>query len=182
MALNDKQHEVLDHLRRGLSLRQIANLKDGMPSPSTVMDWVRDDPKGFGVQYARARNIGLDELADRLLEVAGDKTRDSGCRRVEVDALKWYLSKMAPKRYGDRMQQQEISGPGRRTLQLVFVPAGAELSGSTLKALPEPEPVDPEPAEPANSTEDHEFCNFGDGEQEAESYASDPDPGFCDFS
>ena len=72
----------------------------------------------FRTKYAHARDMGLDAMADDLLDIADDGTNDWGCdskgnpkpdidhiRRsaLRVDARKWYLAKLAPKRYGDRL-------------------------------------------------------------------------------
>lgn len=92
-----------------------------MPPASTVRWWYIDDVNGFAAQYARARDAGLDEMADELLDLA-DKCREGVKRtvkgdgtveevtgdmvdraRLQVDARKWYLSKLAPKRYGDKL-------------------------------------------------------------------------------
>jgi hypothetical protein len=91
-----------------------------MPAPATVCDWVRDRPE-FAERYARARSVGLDALADELLEIAdtpaiGIKTKADADgviieattgdmiehRKLRVDARKWLLSKMRPDKYGDR--------------------------------------------------------------------------------
>lgn len=111
---------VCERLATGESLRAICR-SDDMPPESTVRNWVIDDHDGFAAQYARARDIGLDALADELMEIAdtpkeGIKTEESfmGCkttsgdmiehRRLQVDARKWYLSKLAPKKYGDKQE------------------------------------------------------------------------------
>lgn len=79
-----------------------------MPAESTVRGWIVDDRHGFYAQYTRARDCGLDRMADETLEIAdsdGDVQRD----RLRWDARRWYLSKMAPKRYGEKLTQ-EITG------------------------------------------------------------------------
>lgn len=81
-----------------------------MPPEATVRGWVVDDIDGFAAQYARARDIGLDVCADELFEIAdgnGDVARD----RLRFDMRRWYLSKMAPKRYGDKTEVAH-TGPG----------------------------------------------------------------------
>jgi hypothetical protein len=103
-----KADEICARLAGGESLREICRT-EGMPEEAVVRGWVIDDREGFSAQYARVRDLGLDCQNDYLLSVAGDKTRDPRCRAVEVDALKWRLCKMAPKRYGDR-QMIEHSG------------------------------------------------------------------------
>lgn len=97
-----------------------------MPPDSTVRSWVIDDVHGFAAQYALARDLGLDRMAEELLEIAdtpviGEETEDDGekvktkrgdmlnHRRLQVDARKWYLSKLAPKKYGDK-QAMELTG------------------------------------------------------------------------
>jgi hypothetical protein len=117
--------EICRRLATGDSLRAICR-GEGFPPESTVRLWVVDDVEGFAARYTRARDIGLDAMADELLEIAdspmeGQRVEEGpdgkkvvredmlGHRRLQVDARKWLLCKLAPKRYGDRVQQ-EISG------------------------------------------------------------------------
>lgn len=111
---------ICELLAQGMSLRSVCR-QEGMPPESTVRLWVVDDREGFAAHYTRARDIGMDALADELLEisdtpvvgkktkVAGDKTETTEGdmiehRRLQVDARKWYLSKVAPKKYGERLE------------------------------------------------------------------------------
>lgn len=114
---------ICDRLAAGESLRAIC--KDpGMPPERTVRWWVIDNRHGFATQYEKARNLGLDCMADQVFEIADDASMDvvltpEGPKvvgevvarsRLRFDARRWYLSKMAPKRYGDKLLQ-EHSGP-----------------------------------------------------------------------
>lgn len=116
--------EICKRLAAGESLLGICE-DPVMPHRSTVYEWVKDDRDGFADKYAQARNIGLDRMADEVLAIAdtpvhGVKTRITADgiettegdmiehRRLQVDTRKWYLSKLAPKRYGDKL---ELSGP-----------------------------------------------------------------------
>lgn len=110
-------------LAQGLSLRAVCS-EDGMPNRDTVSTWVINDIEGFSGQYAKARDIALDMMADEILEIADTpqqgvkiKTDEAGKnevttgdmiehRRLRVDARKWYLSKLAPKRYGDKTEAE----------------------------------------------------------------------------
>jgi len=76
------------------------------------------DDEAFASQYARARSMGIDALAERGMEVAADKTRDPNDRRVELDAIKWFASKMKPDKYGDR---QILAGDKDAPLGIEFV-------------------------------------------------------------
>lgn len=77
-----------------------------------------DDREGFAAQYAQARDLGLEAMADELFDIADETTKDTFTdkdgndrpnnewitrSRLRVDTRKWYLSKLAPKRYGDRL-------------------------------------------------------------------------------
>ena len=103
MALSDEQRQtVLQALEQGGSLRTAAQLA-GLGSASTIKRLVASD-NHFAAQYTRAREQGLDELADQVIEIADDQTLDANARRVMMDARRWYLSKLAPKRYGERTE------------------------------------------------------------------------------
>lgn len=76
---------------------------------STFLDAVNSD-KELADQYARAREAGLDAEADRAIEEALT-AEDAALGRLALDARKWYLSKLMPKKYGDKIQQEiEHSG------------------------------------------------------------------------
>jgi len=107
---------ILSRLASGESLRAICR-SDGMPTETLVRQWVMDD-EAFASQYARARSMGIDALAERGMEVAADKTRDPNDRRVELDAIKWFASKMKPDKYGDR---QILAGDKDAPLGIEFV-------------------------------------------------------------
>ena len=98
--------QILTRLAEGDGLRKICK-PTSMPPESTVRQWVVDDREGFAAQYARARDIGLDSRAERVPEMArrarGKDSAGVQAVRVEVDAEKWLLSKLAPKRYGDKL-------------------------------------------------------------------------------
>ncbi len=53
-------------------------------------------------RYARAREAGLDAEADRAIEEA-TTAEDAGLGRLALDARKWYLSKLLPQKYGDKL-------------------------------------------------------------------------------
>ena len=93
---------ICERLALGESLRSICN-DESMPVESTVRAWALDDREGFYAQYVRARNIALDIMADEIIEIA-DGQEDAQTKRIRFDARRWYLSKLAPKRYGERQQ------------------------------------------------------------------------------
>lgn len=118
---------MLSRLADGESLRAIC-ADEAMPSRSTVKKWNAEDIKGFSARYARARDEGLDVLADEIIEIADEaevvlEANEDGSQytpkldatavarnRLRVDARKWYLSKLAPKRYGEKQQVEHSGG------------------------------------------------------------------------
>ena len=69
---------------------------------------------GFSAKYTRARDLGLDARADRVLEIASSaiSAEDVPRARLEFDAARWYLSKLAPKRYGDATTLKHADADG----------------------------------------------------------------------
>ncbi len=59
--------------------------------------------------------MGLDAIAEETFEISDDKDDDPASRRVRVDTRKWLLSKLAPKKYGDRI---EIAGDKENPLEI----------------------------------------------------------------
>ena len=120
---------ICERLSDGESLRSICR-DEGMPPASTVRQWHIDDVAGFSAQYACARNLGLDAIAEEIQEIADDSSRDTistedGDRqniewvnrsRLRVDARKWLLSKLRPDKYGDRTV---LAGDSKAPLEFV---------------------------------------------------------------
>lgn len=102
-----------------------------MPNISTVLDWLKDHSE-FSNRYARARELRKDALVDRMLSLAakaksaafGDPgTGEAGAKvaayKIEIDTIKWVLSKEYSRDYGDLLKQ-EISGPDGGPLENVL--------------------------------------------------------------
>ena len=109
---------ICERLATGESLRAICR-DDGMPPESTVRGWVLDDAQGFSAQYARARDFGLDALAEEALEIAntpqvGEETEETddgykvkrgdmlGHRKLQIWTRLQLLAKWSPQKYGDK--------------------------------------------------------------------------------
>ena len=94
----------------GLSLRK-ATAKH-QTTAQTFLREVADNP-ALAEQYDRARASVIERLADEVLELADQPVPklDNGAtdpglvrqRQLQVDTRKWFLSKLAPKIYGDRL-------------------------------------------------------------------------------
>lgn len=120
---------ICARLASGESLRSICK-DDKLPASSTVFKWLSEQPT-FSEQYAHARAAQMEAMAEEIIEIADDgrndtyKTEDGEERvnndviqrsRLRVDTRKWLMSKLAPKKYGDKVEQF-ISGPGGGPIQ-----------------------------------------------------------------
>jgi hypothetical protein len=112
---------ILDRIADGESLRGICR-DDGMPAARTVLRWIQANPD-LQRSYTLATEIRVDTIFDELLDIADD-ARDDWMEKVgrdgknqgyalnaenirrsalRIDARKWTLARMAPKKYGDRV-------------------------------------------------------------------------------
>ena len=111
-------NEVCGRILSGEAVRNI--MKDStLPDFSTLLEWVSVD-EIKSKQYARAMEIRGELLFEEMLEIA-DTTEEGtvietddqgrikervgdmlGHRRLRVDTRKWYLSKLNPKKFGDK--------------------------------------------------------------------------------
>jgi len=122
---DDLADTICRRLAHGESLRSICR-DDAMPDISTVLEWVvnskNEAQEKFSKQYAKAREAQAEYLADEINDIADDGSNDWIERetekrniveqvngevvarsRLRVDTRKWYLSKVLPKKYGERL-------------------------------------------------------------------------------
>ena len=128
--------EICERLAAGESLRAIC--RDGsMPSTSMVMRWSLQIGE-FREQYAHARELGFDAMADEVIEIADEEpgTLENGAtdggevanKRLRFDARRWYLSKLAPKKYGERTAM-ELTGANGGPVEINDADRAARLAG-----------------------------------------------------
>jgi len=101
-------------------LRKICSRNQKFPDVSTVYRWLSKNTE-FRERYARAREFQAQALFDEIIEIA-DKVQLGTVTKVDrhgrkekriadmvdrarlrVDSRKWSLSKLLPKKYGDRV-------------------------------------------------------------------------------
>lgn len=110
---------ICARLANGESLRTICYEKD-MPDHSTVISWTLSNELFYN-QYARAREIQAEVMFDEILEISDDGSNDlmtitkgnvsyntedrevTNRSKLRVDSRKWYLSKVLPKKFGDKV-------------------------------------------------------------------------------
>jgi Bacteriophage Sf6, terminase small subunit-like len=112
--------DICEQMAVGKSLRQICDA-DGMPGRSTVLRWIKADA-GRQDQYQLARDACFDWIAEEAIRIADDASGDYFIEdrdgksivvpdharvqraRLQVDTRKWILSKIAPRKYGDKVE------------------------------------------------------------------------------
>jgi len=95
--------DICDHLMTGKSLLDVAKLK-GYPSADSMYRQMGRDPE-FATRIARAREAGQDHEADACVQMADLATvEDHQVVKLRIWARQWRASKLAPKRYGDKVQ------------------------------------------------------------------------------
>lgn len=101
--------EILAAMEDGSSLRKACKTAD--VSISAFLRWVDADDE-LREQYARARARLLDVQAEELEEIgekaAGAETAaEVAGLRLQSDNRKWLLSKLAPKKYGEKLEIEQ---------------------------------------------------------------------------
>lgn len=71
-----------------------------------------DQDENAAERYARARAAGLDRMADDTLRIADDPELEPNDKRIRVDTRKWLLSKLAPKKYGEKLDLEHSGSVG----------------------------------------------------------------------
>lgn len=111
---------IFDRVSSGESINKICSTPD-MPSRKTFFEWVAKD-EDVRRRYDLAIIARTDFYAEEIIEIADDSSNDlyvdeDGNERtnaevvarskLRMDARKWFVSKMNPKKYGDKL---ELSG------------------------------------------------------------------------
>lgn len=103
---------ICDALGNGKSLREICR-EDGIPDRSTVLRWMASN-EDFAAKCARTREgPQADYLFDDMSEIESgvlSGTIDPNAARVVLSSKQWRASKLAPKKYGDKLDLNHGGG------------------------------------------------------------------------
>jgi hypothetical protein len=106
--------EICERLAHGETLRKMV-LDEHMPASSAIYRWL-DNNESFKEQYAQARVRQADYYAEMIIDESFG-AHDASIGRLRMDALKWASSKIAPKKYGDKI---ELESNNNQNLTLSF--------------------------------------------------------------
>ncbi len=132
--------KICQELALGYSMRTVCSADD-MPAMSTVFKWLREK-EGFSEQYEKAKQESTDAMAEDVLDIADDGTNDWINKenddgesytvlnseniqrsRLRIDTRKWLMSKMKPKKYGEKLDMTSL---GEKITGVVILPAKIE--------------------------------------------------------
>jgi terminase small subunit-like protein len=128
----------------GQSVAEICERRD-QPSQQSVYSWLRENGH-FLERYARARDAQADKLFKECLEIADKATPENvSVARLQVDTRKWAAARLAPKKYGDRVEHDHRGGLNFQPAVLVQIGGGergdvnveADVSGKLISAEPD---------------------------------------------
>lgn len=104
------------------STHKLCQRYDDLPDTTCIYEWRHKHP-GFAHKYAQAKMQQAEIMAEEILDIADDASRDTKydkdgnalCNaefvarsRLRVDTRKWLASKLAPKIYGDRSTVENV--------------------------------------------------------------------------
>lgn len=116
-------------IEEGFSLREIFRM-EGQPMCRQTFYKLMNEKQSRVDRYARATEIRAALIFDEMLEIADDGTNDymtitkgdmqynvedrevTSRSKLRIDARKWILSKMNPKKYGERVDLQHSGFDG----------------------------------------------------------------------
>lgn len=118
----EKADEICKLIRSGQTVLSICKRED-MPNRMTFYEWLDADKDGLQAKYEAATTARADVLADLIIDVSFDSSRDwiqdnymkgktPGYKvdaeavarsKLEVEALMWHAGKMKPTKYGPKV-------------------------------------------------------------------------------
>lgn len=142
------EDEILDQIMEGKSFRDflMRDRAEHLPSPQTFFKHLRDN-ESFAKRYAQAREFQADCEFEEINEIADNGSNDwmenhdpdnPGYRlngehiqrsRLRVDVRKWRASKLAPKKYGEKLDLTHAN-PDGSGLTIQILRLGDEPKGS----------------------------------------------------
>lgn len=111
----EKADSICGLIACGESLSAVCRM-DGMPTKPTVLRWLATFEE-FRTQYREAKSESQDAVVEQIFDILDEVPLphpvtgaiDAGAvtwAKNRADARKWYLAKIAPKKYGEKVSQE----------------------------------------------------------------------------
>lgn len=149
-----KTPELLDAICAGISLGKSARtmcVEAGI-SQRVLWNWLASDDELMR-QYLRAKELCIDAYAEEIIEISDDGSKDTytdekgrevidreviARAQLRIDARKWYVSRLAPKKYGDKLLSANDSGdinkPTVHRVEVAFVATAGSAAAASAGA------------------------------------------------
>ena len=108
VAMGEK---ICGGIAKGMGVTELCEPED-MPTAWTIFKWLRVNEE-FASAYARAREASADAGYEKIVELerkVASKDMHPNDARVIIDSIKWRISRIKPKAYGDRSQVDVTGG------------------------------------------------------------------------
>ena len=120
------EEAILAGLMSGKSLRRVC-AEDDMPDRSTVFRWMASDDE-FATKCARARVIQADAIEDDMADIeertlSGELNPQAS--RAVLASKQWRAAKLAPKKYGDKLDLNHSGGVTFSRIESILVDPAA---------------------------------------------------------
>jgi hypothetical protein len=127
---------ICDEISKGRALRNVVK-DEGMPTDKTFFSWIDDNDERLR-QYARACEDRAEGIFEEILHISDNtiegivietddhgRTKEKkgdmlGHRKLQIDSRKWMVSKLQPKKYGDRLNIESPDGTMTPILGITF--------------------------------------------------------------
>jgi hypothetical protein len=121
--------EICDRIAQGGAVRVICE-DDDMPAEKTIYLWLAKKPE-FLQRYEAAIAARTNVHAEELLEIADEEPEfhhHVGWARNRIDARKWLMAHLQPKKYGDKVLLAGADGTSPAKLEVSWLPPEPELT------------------------------------------------------
>lgn len=120
--------KICSLILEGKSIRHICSYVD-MPHIATVMRWLNQYPE-FSQRYSLAKQQYAEVIFDEILDIADQcpAERDAIAKaKLMIDARKYSVSKLAPKKYGLLQANDEPTG-GNESIQINVIRVRSDMT------------------------------------------------------
>lgn len=116
-SVDDKKIlDALEKIADGISVRAACG-ESGIGLSTFFREVCKDT---FRDHYAKAMEIRAATMFSDMLDIADNDAPDVQRDRLRVDARKWALSKMMPKKYGEKVEMTHEGGDAPIKLQIEY--------------------------------------------------------------
>lgn len=127
--------EIFTRMMNGETIGSICGVgrDDWLPSEVTFYKRLANDEE-FAKEYVRAREVQAHREVDEIRKIADEALPENvHVARLQIDARKWRASKMASKKYGDKLEVDNKSSDGSMSPKAIPADIAAALAAKLVE-------------------------------------------------